>query len=81
VAVIRQVAEAHGMNLVLHRSEVALNVSELDISEQVANQLNLLLPSVVIPPEGVSPSAMGAPPSNVVGPTGTTAIPPNGPRR
>ncbi|MBV8094397.1 MAG: OmpH family outer membrane protein [Acetobacteraceae bacterium] len=58
IAVIRQVAESRGMNLVLHRAQVALNVNEFDVTEQVAQQLNKVLPSVLIPPEGVSPSAM-----------------------
>jgi Skp family chaperone for outer membrane proteins len=56
IAVIRQVAEAHGMNLVLHRAQVALNVNEFDITEQVAAQLNAILPSVAIPPDGMSPA-------------------------
>ncbi len=57
IAVIRQVAESRGMNLVLHRAQVALNVNQFDITDQVAEQLNKILPSVVIPPDGVSPSA------------------------
>lgn len=50
IAVIRQVSEAHGMNLVLHRSQVALNVSGFDISDEVAKRLNKILPSVAVPP-------------------------------
>ncbi len=69
IAVIRQVAESHGMNLVLHRSQVALNVSEFDISEQVVTQLNKVLPSVLMPPDGVSPSSLPAPPGAVVAPS------------
>ena len=57
IAVIRQVAEAHDMNLVLHRQQVALNVAELDITDQVTAQLNAILPSVTIPPDGVDPVA------------------------
>ncbi len=56
IAVIRQVAEAHGMNLVLHRAQVALNVNEFDITDQVAAQLNAILPAVAIPPDGQSPA-------------------------
>ncbi len=33
IAVIRQVAEARGMNLVLHREQVALNVNAFDITD------------------------------------------------
>ncbi len=50
IAVIRQVSQAHGMNLVLHRSQVALNVNEFDITKEVTDQLNKLLPSVEVPP-------------------------------
>ncbi len=60
VSVIRQVAESRGMNLVLHRSQVALNVNQFDITDAVAAQLNKVLPKVVVPPDGVSPSAMAA---------------------
>lgn len=56
IAVIRQVAESRGMNLVLHRAQVALNVNEFDITQQVTEQLNKTIPSVVLPPDGVSPS-------------------------
>jgi Skp family chaperone for outer membrane proteins len=57
IGVIRQVAESRGMNLVLHRQQVALNVNEFDITAAVAAQLNRLLPSVTIPPDGVAPTA------------------------
>ena len=60
VAVIRQVAEARGMNLVLHRQQVALNVNEFDITEQVAEQLNKVMAAVVIPPDGVAPPKLAA---------------------
>ena len=53
VQVIRQVASARGMNLVLHREQVALNVNDFDITLQVANQLNSTLSSVFIPGDGV----------------------------
>lgn len=53
IAVIRQVAQAHGMNLVLHRSQVALNVKDFDISKEVADHLNKILPSVAVPPSVV----------------------------
>jgi Skp family chaperone for outer membrane proteins len=56
IAVIRQVAESRGMNLVLHRAQVALNVNEFDITQAVVDQLNKVLPTVVLPPDGVSPA-------------------------
>jgi len=60
IAVIRQVAQAHGMNLVLHRSQVALNVNGFDISKEVAAHLNTILPSVAVPP-AVVPKMANAP--------------------
>jgi Skp family chaperone for outer membrane proteins len=75
IAVIRQVAESHDMNLVLHRQQVALNVSEFDITEQVAQQLNKILPAVTIPPDGVSPVAQAPIPPPIVPAAATTATP------
>ena len=60
IGVIRQVAESRGMNLVLHRAQVALNVNEFDITEQVAEQINKIMPTATIPPDGVSPLAAQA---------------------
>jgi Skp family chaperone for outer membrane proteins len=57
IGVIRQVSESHGMNLVLHRQQVALNINEFDITDQVIAQMNKVMPSVTIPPDGVSPVA------------------------
>ena len=45
-----QVAESRGMNLVLHRAQVALNINEFDITDQVTQQMNKVMPSVTIPP-------------------------------
>lgn len=53
--VVQRVAVSRGMNLVLQRSEVAVNIPEFDITTQVTDVLNKVLPSVVIPPDGVSP--------------------------
>ena len=61
IGVIRQVAESRGMNLVLRREQVALNVNEFDITDAVVAQLNKVLPSVIMPPDGVSPVAFMAP--------------------
>ncbi len=55
IAIIRQEAEARGMNLVLHREQVALNVDAFDITDAVVTQLNKLLPSVPVPPSVVTP--------------------------
>lgn len=63
IAVIRQVADSRGMNLVLHRAQVALNVNEFDISEAVAVELNKILPAVSIPPEVPAAATTGAAPA------------------
>ena len=66
IGVIRQVAESRGMNLVLHRAQVALNVNEFDITDQVTQQMNKVMPSITLPPDGVSPVAQAqasAPPA------------------
>jgi Skp family chaperone for outer membrane proteins len=78
IAVIRQVAEARGMNLVLHRAQVALNVNQFDITDQVAEQLNKILPSVVIPPDGVSPSSIAQAPGTA--PAASAAAPATAPK-
>jgi len=71
ISVIRQVSESRGMNLVLRREQVALNVNEFDITEAVVAQLNKVLPSVTLPPDGVSPVAFLAP----GGPGGVPVMP------
>jgi hypothetical protein len=53
--VVQKVASSRGMNLVLQRAEVAVNIPEFDITPQVTEVLNKALPSVVLPAEGVSP--------------------------
>jgi len=62
IAIIRQEAEARGMNLVLHREQVALNVNAFDITDDVVAQLNKLLPSVTVPPSVVTPGMAINPP-------------------
>ncbi len=90
IATIRQVAESRGMNLVLHRAQVALNINEFDITDPVVEQMNKVLPSVVLPPDGVSavaaqmalPSAPGAAQPTAPGPAQPAApAVPSGPRR
>ena len=49
------------MNLVLHRAQVALNGYEFDITDQVTQQMNKVMPSIAIPPDGVSPLAQARP--------------------
>ncbi|MBB2160418.1 OmpH family outer membrane protein [Gluconacetobacter sacchari] len=58
VQIIRQVAGSRGMNLVLHREQVALSQEGLDITQQVADQLNKVLPTVFIPAANVDPEVL-----------------------
>ncbi|MDE1905992.1 MAG: OmpH family outer membrane protein [Rhodospirillales bacterium] len=53
--IVRQEAQAHGMNLVLHREQAVLNVSAFDLTDETATELNKLLPHVTVPPSVVTP--------------------------
>ena len=54
IGVINQVATSRGMNLILHRTQVALNANDFDITQPVTDQLNKVLPQVKIPAEGMN---------------------------
>lgn len=77
IGVIRQVADSRGMNLVLHRAQVALNVNEFDISDKVAEELNRILPTVNVPADGVSPAVPPTPPAATLPPPPASATPVN----
>ncbi len=89
IAVIRQVAESRGMNLVLHREQVALNMNTYDITDEVAVQLNKVLAHVTVPPDSEMPirplpeqAAPGEPlagPVTGAAPTGPLPLPPSMP--
>ncbi len=53
--IVRQEAQAHGMNLVLHREQAVLDVSAFDLTNETVAELNKLLPSVKVPPSVVTP--------------------------
>jgi Skp family chaperone for outer membrane proteins len=55
IGIIRQEAQAHGMNLILHREQVVLNVAQFDLTDETVVELNKLLPSVKVPPSVVTP--------------------------
>ncbi|MCH4092242.1 OmpH family outer membrane protein [Acetobacter sp.] len=74
VQVIQQVAGSHGMNLVLHSEQVALHVDGQDITNEVAKQLNVVLPTVYIPAANEDPEVLAK-----SGKMPTTASPPPGP--
>ncbi len=67
--VAQQVAASRGVNLVLNRAQVLGTTTDFDLTPQVADVLNKILPTVVIPPDGVSPSTFKAP---VAGPRADT---------
>ncbi|BCI66111.1 periplasmic chaperone for outer membrane proteins Skp [Acetobacter aceti NBRC 14818] len=74
VQVIQQVAGSHGMNLVLHSEQVALHVDGQDVTNEVAKQLNVVLPKVYIPAANEDPEVLAK-----SGKMPTTASPPPGP--
>lgn len=55
IGIIRQEAQAHGMNLILHREQVVLNVAAFDLTDETVTELNKLLPGVKVPPSVVTP--------------------------
>lgn len=79
IAVIRQVAESRGMNLVLHREQVALNMDSFDITDEVAKSLNKVLPKVTVPPDSampVGPQAGASGSEAAPAPAGPLPVPP-----
>jgi Skp family chaperone for outer membrane proteins len=59
--VAQSVASSRGVNLVLNRAQILGTTADFDLTPAVAEVLNKILPSVVVPPDGVSPLAMAAP--------------------
>ena len=57
-AVTQKVAVARGVTLVLNRSQLLGTTAEFDLTPQVAEVLNKVLSTVVIPPDGISVSQM-----------------------
>ena len=56
----QQVALSRGINLVLNRAQILGTTADFDLTPAVAEVLNKALPSVVVPPDGVSPLAMAS---------------------
>jgi Skp family chaperone for outer membrane proteins len=59
--VAQKVAIGRGVNLVLNRAQILGTTADFDLTPQVAEVMNKVLPKVVIPPDGVSPLAMNPP--------------------
>ncbi len=53
-AITQQVSVARGVTLVLNKAQLIGTSGEFDLTPQVVDVLNKILPSVVIPPDGVS---------------------------
>lgn len=53
--VAQQVALSRGVNVVLNRAQILGTTADFDLTPEVAKVLNKVLPSVDIPPPGVSP--------------------------
>jgi Skp family chaperone for outer membrane proteins len=61
--VAQQVALSRGVNLVLNRAQILGTTADFDLTPAVGEVLNKVLPSVIVPPDGVSPMAMAPPTS------------------
>ena len=59
--VAQQVALSRGINLVLNRAQILGTTADFDLTPAVAEVMNKVLASVVVPPDGVSPLAMATP--------------------
>jgi Skp family chaperone for outer membrane proteins len=75
-AVVQQVAQSHGMNIVLLRTQVAISARAFDISDEVQEEMNNVLPSVNIPGENEDPMAMAGKPAPVL-PSALVTTPPD----
>jgi Skp family chaperone for outer membrane proteins len=71
--VAQQVALSRGINLVLNRAQILGTTADFDLTPAVADVLNKALPSVVVPPDGISPMAM-APPATAAAGAAPTAV-------
>jgi Skp family chaperone for outer membrane proteins len=90
-AVIRQVASSRGANIVLPRPLIIYNEAGFDITDEVSAQMNRVLRSVTLPPEGVMPGeapaaqqqrpAQGAAPANAPAQPAAPAAPAQQQRR
>jgi Skp family chaperone for outer membrane proteins len=61
--VTQQVAISRGINIVLNRAQILGTTNDFDLTPVVVEDLNKVLASVVIPPDGVSPEKMKPPPA------------------
>jgi Skp family chaperone for outer membrane proteins len=71
--VAQQVALSRGINLVLNRAQILGTTADFDLTPAVADVMNKALPSVVVPPDGVSPMAMAPPAASAATPVAADA--------
>ncbi len=57
----QQIALSRGINIVLNRAQILGTTADFDLTPAVADLVNQVLPSVIVPPDGVSPLAMAQP--------------------
>ncbi|HEY1935188.1 MAG TPA: OmpH family outer membrane protein [Acetobacteraceae bacterium] len=57
--IIGEIAQARGINIVLNSAQLGYATPEFDLTPEVADFLNKALPTVIIPPDGVSPLQIG----------------------
>jgi Skp family chaperone for outer membrane proteins len=77
-AVVQQVAQSHGMNMVLLRTQVAISARAFDISQEVQDEMNKIMPSVNIPAENADPMTLAGKPAPVL-PAALETTPPAAP--
>ena len=70
----QDVAASRGINLVLNRAQILGTTADFDLTPAVAEVLNKVLPTVVVPPDGVSPLTM-APPAGGATPVAANGAP------
>lgn len=75
-AVVQQVAQSHGMNVVLLRTQVAISARAFDISAEVQQEMNRVMPTVNIPGENEDPMALAGKPAPVL-PSALVTTPPD----
>jgi len=80
--VAQAVAASRGVNLVLNRAQILGTTADFDLTPQVAEVLNKVLPSVLIPPDGVSAVTFGVQQQGGATPAANgTPVPPTPPAK
>jgi Skp family chaperone for outer membrane proteins len=78
--VTQQVAISRGINVVLNRAQILGTTNDFDLTPQVVEDLNKVMASVLIPPDGVSPAEMKPPPAATASTAQPATQPANAPK-